>query len=357
LLAAVRFQVAEPLPRGRRGYTPESLGLQVGGFGAAPAGVRAPLMRPRTTVVIATRNRRDALAATLERLLELPERPPLIVVDNGSDDGSAAAVRGRFPQVELVELRGNAGAAGRNDGARLARTPYLAFSDDDSWWRPGALAHAADLLDHHPRLGLVAGHVLVGPDGRDDPTCALMARSPLSGDPTLPGLPVLGFIACGTVVRRSSFLAAGGFHPALLTGGEEEPLELAACRWALRDVPEVVALHHPSPSRDAAARRRVMTRNALWSAWLRRRPAGALRRTLALARAAVADAAARDGALDALRGLPWVLHERRAVPRGLEEAAALLDAPHPPRTARNGYESPAALSTPPAWTSAASSVL
>ncbi|MDO0931403.1 hypothetical protein QQY66_06815 [Streptomyces sp. DG2A-72] len=36
---------------------------------------------------------------------------------------------------------------------RHADTPYVAFSDDDSWWTPGALRQAADLLDVHPRLG------------------------------------------------------------------------------------------------------------------------------------------------------------------------------------------------------------
>lgn len=86
------------------------------------------------TAVIATRNRRSELCATLERLSALPERPEIIVVDNGSRDGTAQAVRRSFPRVELITLRRNQGACARNVGVRRAGTPYVALSDDDSWW-------------------------------------------------------------------------------------------------------------------------------------------------------------------------------------------------------------------------------
>src|SRR5215207_9263281 len=86
------------------------------------------------TVVTMTRNRRAKLLCTLSALADLPERPPVIVVDNDSDDGSPAAVAAAFPAVEVIRLPGNAGAAARNVGARHARTPYVAFADDDSWW-------------------------------------------------------------------------------------------------------------------------------------------------------------------------------------------------------------------------------
>lgn len=49
--------------------------------------------RTRVTVVTATRNRGEELLRTLGRLTGLPERPPVIVVDNGSEDGSAEAAR------------------------------------------------------------------------------------------------------------------------------------------------------------------------------------------------------------------------------------------------------------------------
>jgi GT2 family glycosyltransferase len=277
-------------------------------------------------VVIATRNRGPELVGTLARLRALEERPPIVVVDNGSTDGTAELVRAGHPEVRVVGLRRNRGGAARTVGARLVDSPYVAFSDDDSWWAPGALGRAAELLDRHPRLAVLAARVLVGPDRRYDPVCDEMAHSPLGRAADLPGPSVLGFIACGAVVRRSAFLEVGGFHARLGVGGEEELLsvDLAARGWGLAYVDEVVAHHHPSPSRDPSGRRRVQVRNALWSAWLRRPLGGAARQTAHLAALALHQPGASSGLLLAMLGLPWVLRERRPVHPELEAALRTL---------------------------------
>jgi hypothetical protein len=89
----------------------------------------------------------------------------------------------------------------------------------------------------------------------------------------------------------------------------------------------VVAHHHPVPRLDwqLAARRRLQVRNALWTAWLRRRLPGAVRRTFQLARGVRRDAVVRAGFLDAVRGVPWVLRRRRPVAPGLEADLRLLE--------------------------------
>lgn len=281
----------------------------------------------RVGVVIATRGRPSELAATVARLQSLAEAPPIVVVDNASAPADAppfASAAG----VEVVRLGGNVGGAARTVGARRLRTSYVAFSDDDSWWGPGALSEAVRVLDAHPRLAVLAARVLVGDAQREDPVCEAMAASPLEGDPRLPGQSVLGFVACGSVVRRSAYLEVGGFHRRYGIGGEEELLavDLAAAGWAIAYVEGVVAHHNPSPSRDPADRRRRQLRNALWSAWLRRPLRPALRRSARLVVAAWEDEGARTGALDALRGLAWVLRERRTVPRAVERRLRTLEA-------------------------------
>jgi GT2 family glycosyltransferase len=285
-----------------------------------------PASPARVAVVIATRNRGPELLGTLARLRALSEQPQIVVVDNGSTDGTSELVRAHHPGVQVVGLRRNLGAAARTVGARLTQSPYVAFSDDDSWWAPGALTRAAELLDRHPRLAVLAARVLVGPDQRLDPVCDEMAHSPLPPADDLPGPSVLGFIACGAVVRRAAFLEVGGFDVRLGVGGEEELLsvDLAARGWGLAYVDEVVAHHHPSPSRDPSGRRRVQVRNALWSAWLRRPLGGAARQTAHLAALAIHQPGAWSGLLLAMLGLPWVLRERRPVHPELEAALRTL---------------------------------
>jgi GT2 family glycosyltransferase len=163
-------------------------------------------------VVIVTRDRREIMLSTLARLTALDERPSVLVVDNGSRDGTAAAVRERFPQVGLLALTSDRGAAARNAGLRAVAAPYVAFCDDDSWWAPGALSRAAAALDRAPRVAVLAARVLVGRRETLDPVCALMARSPLPADAGLPGPRVLGFVACGAVVRRDAVLTVGGLR-------------------------------------------------------------------------------------------------------------------------------------------------
>ena len=282
----------------------------------------------RVSVVLITRNRRDELLANLDRLARLPERPTVFVVDNASTDGTAAAVESKFPGVTLIRADRNLGAAGRNLGIRRAATPYVAVCDDDSWPDPGCLRHAADRFDACPRLGLVSGRVLVGPEETEDPVCEVMRRSPLPAEPGMPGPPLLGFMAGASVVRRDAFLSAGGFVDRFRVGGEEELLaiDLAAAGWWVCYDPDYVVHHHPSPRRDPADRRATLIRNALWAAWLRRSVPGAVRRTVRLARDWPCDRGTARGVMAALAGLPWVLRNRRAAPRHVEAGMELLDA-------------------------------
>jgi GT2 family glycosyltransferase len=274
----------------------------------------------RVSLVILTHERLAEVTGTLERAVALPDRPAIIVVDNGSRDGTAAVLTRRFPRVTVVALPDNRGAAGRNEGARRADTPFVAFSDDDTWWAPGALTRAAELLEGHPSLALITGRVLVGTAEREDPTCRLMAESPLARESGMPGSPVLGFLAGASVARRDAFLAAGGYEPRFFLGGEEAlvAVDLLAAGWTLAYVPEVVAHHHPSAARDATRRRSLLARNALWFAWLRRPWRPALRATAVAARRALTDPVARRGLREAASGAAWAWRHRRPLPARVE---------------------------------------
>lgn len=277
------------------------------------------------TVVVATRNRRDDLMVSLPR-----HEGPVILVDNASTDGSPAFVREMFPSVRVVSLRKNLGAVARNVGVQAARTPYVAFADDDSWWAPGALALAERVLDAHPRVAVATGRMLVGTAARLDPLSAAMAAAPLGTSPGGAGPDVLGFAACAAIVRRSAYLAVGGFDPVVRFPGEEErlTLDLAEAGWLLSYVDDLVMHHHPSPVRGPAAERQAqIVRSALLTACMRRPWA----ETLALASAGLRSGGpARAGVLSALPRLPAAVRRRRPVSPWLEERIDRLSEPAVP---------------------------
>ncbi len=272
------------------------------------------------TVVVISRNRRDDLMTSLPR-----HQAPVILVDNGSTDGTVAAVREVHPDVTVLALDRNEGARARTIGAARAGTPFVAFADDDSWWAPGDLARAVAIMRAHPRLALLNARIEVGPDREPDPICADMAASPLGTAPDLPGPSLLGFVACAALVRTEAFEAVGGFDPVVRFPGEEErlALDLAAAGWGLAYVDEVTVHHHPSPSRESAHRRQV----GIW----RSRLLTALMRLPATDVARVAVGAARSGRigltglLRAVPDVPAALARRRSLPPGVRAERRLLD--------------------------------
>ena len=312
-VAGCRVERRDPIPR-------------ASGTGRGPTGTSGLPAPAQVSVVVATRNRQQRLLESLQRLTaSMPDE--VIVVDNGSSDGTAEAVRRAFPHVRVLQLATNRGSAARTVGAQAARNEIVAFSDDDSWWAPGALDRAAHHFARHPRLGLIAARILVGEDDRLDPVSAEMARSPLPTPPWLPGPSVLGFVACGSVVRRAAYLGAGGFSDLLFFLGEERllALDLATAGWDLVYAVEVVAHHHPAERRPSAERRALVQRNDLLTVWLRRPARRALSATACLAARAPHDAVARRALAGALRRLPRALAARRRLPQHVERALRLLE--------------------------------
>jgi rhamnopyranosyl-N-acetylglucosaminyl-diphospho-decaprenol beta-1,3/1,4-galactofuranosyltransferase len=130
---------------------------------------------PRVIAVVVTWNRRDLLLEALAAVCSQTRQPDaVIVVDNASTDGSAAAVRSRYPSVQLAELSANTGGAGGFAcGAALAlagSADLIWFMDDDTVPEPGALQAMLEARERHPGPppALIASRVL-WTDGRVHP--------------------------------------------------------------------------------------------------------------------------------------------------------------------------------------------
>jgi GT2 family glycosyltransferase len=116
-------------------------------------------------VVVLSWNGRDDTLACLRSIeaLERP-RPQVVCVDNGSTDGSVAAVRAEFPDVELIENGTNLGfATGNNVGIRYALdrgAEWVVLVNNDAELAPDAIAAFRRAAREHPRAGILGGKVL-----------------------------------------------------------------------------------------------------------------------------------------------------------------------------------------------------
>ena len=119
------------------------------------------------SIVIVSFNTREILASTLAAVLaESSLRLDVHVVDNASDDGSAAMVQARFPTVRLTaNLENRFYSAGTNQGLESARGRHILVLNPDAEPAPGTLAAMVTYLDTHPDVGALTPRMCF-PDGR-----------------------------------------------------------------------------------------------------------------------------------------------------------------------------------------------
>jgi GT2 family glycosyltransferase len=121
----------------------------------------------RASVIVLSWNGLEDLPDCLAALdtQEFADRE-ILVVDNGSTDGSPEYVQGHHPHVRLIRNDHNLGfAAGSNVGLRAATGDVLVLLNQDTVVRPGWLQALVDAFDEHPRCG-IAGAKALYPDGR-----------------------------------------------------------------------------------------------------------------------------------------------------------------------------------------------
>lgn len=229
---------------------------------------------PDVSVIVVSWNTRDLLEACLRSVQRDDETTTreVIVVDNGSSDGSADLVRETFPETRLIANAENRGfATANNQGIAVAAGRYCFLLNSDAEIEPGALRALVVYADAHPEVG-IAGPQLRFPDGRLQPSGG---RTPTPGWTVLTQLGIarlLGRARYGTrrdytrpaqvdevsgaamLIRRAVIDKIGGLDDGFTWGYEDVDYCLRARRagWRVHYVPSAQVLHHWGGSRRVA---------------------------------------------------------------------------------------------------------
>lgn len=165
--------------------------------------------------MIPTYNRAHTLARALASVFA-QTRPAdeVIVVDDGSTDGTDAVVRG-FPRARLIQLEANRGAAAaRNAGARQARGDYIAFLDSDDAWMSEKIELQLDRMGRHSAPDLLCTAIRV--QENEGARRVYQAPAPLPGKGwTFREFRTYSFSTSTWLIRRDTFFLLGGFDESL----------------------------------------------------------------------------------------------------------------------------------------------
>jgi glycosyltransferase involved in cell wall biosynthesis len=200
---------------------------------------------PAVTVAILAYNRRDELATNLTTIREQLDYPQdlleVIVVDNASEDGTAAMVRERFPWVKLIVAEENTGIAGWNRAFDSGTGDWFLVLDDDCYMEGDALRRALDAA-RASEADLVSFGIESSVPGQ------------VFTDWYRTGL--LLFWGCAALVSRRAVERVGGFDPNLFIWAHE-------VEWTMRFLDRGFRhLHLPEVMKPLPARREFAhTRN------------------------------------------------------------------------------------------------
>ena len=191
-----------------------------------------PQARPLVSVITPVFNCERYLAAALESVLGQSYRPiELIVVDDGSTDGSAE-IAGRYAdRIRYVHQANSGSGAARNAGVDLATGAYLAFVDADDLWVEEKLQRQMSAFEADGSLEIVFGHV----EQFISPELPHALRRGLRFTPDK----IPGRVPGTMVVRRQAFFRVGYFSLAI---GEAVDWTLRARELGLKNVilPDIV---------------------------------------------------------------------------------------------------------------------
>jgi glycosyltransferase involved in cell wall biosynthesis len=216
---------------------------------------------PAATVLITTKNRKSELRTAIVSALTQDAAPRVLVIDDGSTDGTSEMIRSEFPQVRLDRAESSLGLiVQRNRGAALCDTPFLFSIDDDAAFSTPNVVSQTLAEIQHPCVGAVAIPFI---NVNQDQTVRQLA-------PDEHGVYLYpNYIGTAHCLRRDLFLRLGGYREFLFHQGEEEDycIRMLNAGYVVR-LGRADPIHHfESPRRDLRRMDLYGRRNNILFAW------------------------------------------------------------------------------------------
>ena len=215
----------------------------------------------RSSIVITTKNRCEELRAAVSSALRQSVQSEVLVVDDGSTDGTVEMVRTEFPVVRLERSAQSLGLiVQRNRAARLASGAILFSLDDDAEFSTQHVVEEALKDFDDPRIGAVAIPYIEPRKGNE------VRQAP----PELSGTWITGrFVGTAHAVRRDVFIRLGGYRDHLVHQGEESDycIRMLDAGYVVRLGRSDPIKHWESPKRDIQRMDFYGVRNAILFVW------------------------------------------------------------------------------------------
>jgi len=213
------------------------------------------------TVIITTKNRKDDLRNAVASALMQDAQPRVMVVDDGSTDGTSEMIRSEFPTVQLERSEQSRGLiVQRNHAATLAQTEFIFSIDDDAVFTTPRIVSQTILEFQNPRVGAIAIPFV---DVNHGDAIRQMA-------PDERGIYVgASYIGTAHALRRELFLGLKGYREFLFHQGEEEDycIRMLAAGYVVRLGRSDPIHHFESSKRDFRRRDVFGRRNNVLFAW------------------------------------------------------------------------------------------
>ena len=239
---------------------------------------------PAVSIVLVSFNSRKDLEPCIDSIFSAGINAPfeVIIVDNGSQDGTPELVRRRYPLARLIESKTNTGfAGGTNRGVAVSQGDFILLLNNDTLVNGDAINRLVDFMRSTPDAG-AAGGKLLNPDGSFQAGYAHFSSlsqelliSLQVGERLWRGYPshcdsasakaVDWINAACLLVRRCAFAELGGLDEDYFMYSEEVDFQfrLKHAGWNVYYLPGVHTIHYGGRSQDRWRRRRMVYRGKI----------------------------------------------------------------------------------------------